>query len=272
MLRLLYALIVCLALFTVKPTPALCVSLQDEEAAEEAETAGPAEESEEEAWLKGEETGEIPPPEKDKTASLEEDPEKWYYGIGVVARMHVIPAFFYAFKVKGAYTEVGYGVGINATFRIKNLDIVPSVWLHDVSHKNATMKEEGDPEYEREIVINNMRLIMITADFLNSVRILSWLYFFYGAGVGLGIPVTRIERWERTVTGDKCIGPQNPPDAGDLWCDRGGSYGEKDPWPVYPYLNILFGLRFKPIANFVANFDMGLGTGFIFGVRASYIF
>jgi len=270
----------CIALFFVPaalPSAAFSEGLQDEEDAVEGEEdagegevepAPPAEGGEDEAWIEGEDTSEIAPPAKDTSTSLEEDPARWYYGIGARIRMHVLPAWLYKFKVDGAYTEVGYGVGIDATFRIKGLDIIPSVWFHDVSHGDAKMKEPGDPEHERELVINNMRLIMITADFLNSVRILSWLYFFYGAGVGIGVPVTRIKRWELTSSGDKCTGPQGDP----VWCEDGGSYGENDPWPVYPYLNILVGLRFKPIPNFVANFDLGIGTGFIIGTRVSYIF
>ena len=256
--------IMALAVLLFLPTKAFALAGEDDDppAAEGEEGSG------DEAFLEGKEKPDIPPPAADKSASLEEDPKKWYFGIGGRIRMHIVPASFYRFKVVGAYDEVGYGVGIDGTFRLKGLDIVPSVWFHDVSHKNAKMKEHGDPEWEKELVINDMRLIMITCDFLQSVRILSWLQFFYGAGVGLGIPVTRIKRWELESDGSKCSGPR----PGDNWCDEGGSYGEKDPWPVYPYLNILVGLRFKPIPNFVADFDFGIGTGIIIGARASYIF
>jgi hypothetical protein len=236
----------------------------------------PAIEEEEKAWLEGKEKKEIPPPEKVKGApTLIEDPQKWYFGIGVRLRMHIIPSFVYSFAADGAYTEVGYGIGIEGIFRIKGLDIIPSIWFHDVSHEPAIMKEPDDPDTEKEYIINNMRLVMITVDFLNSVKILSWLYFFYGAGVGLGIPVTRIERWEAYPDAHgnyhKCEGPGNPP-SGDYCETSGGHYGKNDPWPVYPYLNILLGLRFKPIPNFVCTFDFGVGTGFILGTRASYVF
>jgi hypothetical protein len=257
-----------LSLGLLAPSRAFCAGTQEADASASAEADASAGEAGDEAWLEGKEKSDIPPPAKKRNESLEEDPKKWYFGIGGVLRMHIIPKWLYSFAVEGGYTEVGYGIGINATFRIKGLDIQPAIWFHDVSHGDAKMKEPGDPEYERELVINNMRLIMITADFLNSVRILSWLYFFYGAGVGIGIPVTRIERWELTSSGDTCTAAR----PGEEWCDEGGSYGENDPWPVYPYLNILVGLRFKPIPHFVANFDFGIGTGFILGMRASYIF
>jgi len=234
----------------------------------------------EEAWLKGQEKKEeVLAPVKDTKTRVDEEKKKWYYSIGFRGRFHAVPAFFYSRWVSGAVDYYAYAVGIEATFRTRLLDITPAVWFHDFSfNESAIMKEKGDSYTEYEYLDNKMRLVMITVDFMNSVKLLKWLHFTYGAGVGIGIPVTHIKRTEvyRTQTNpdkyEKCAGPGNPPTAAAGECDEGGSYNQNDPWPVYPYLNILLGLRFRPVPNFVANFDFGVGTGFILGGRFSYMF
>ena len=249
----------------------------EEAAGEEGAEGGEGEtgeKSDEEAWLEGQEKHEIAPPEKSK--GLEEERGKVYYSVGIRGRYHYVPKFFYSNYVVGAVDWHGYGTGIEATFRIKGLDIIVAYWYHDFYHDDAIMKEPGDVETEFELIQHNISLHMITIDFMNSHALLPWLYIYYGAGIGLGIPQERITRTEvypeRPGEYKKCPNEGYPsPDGNAAWCDEGGSYGENDPWPVYPYLNILLGLRFKPIPEFVINLDMGVGTGFIFGLRMAYV-
>ena len=233
------------------------------------------EKSDEEAWLEGQEKHEIAPPEK--TKGLEEERKKVYYSVGIRGRYHYVPKFFYSNYVVGAVAWHGYGVGIEGTFRIKGLDIIVAYWYHDLYHDDAIMKEEGDDVTEFELIRHNISLHMITIDFMNSHAIFPWFYIYYGAGIGLGIPHMRLTRTEVYTDIDGEYQPcpnegyKDTPTADAAWCDVGGSYGDNDPWPVYPYLNILLGLRFKPIPELVINVDMGVGTGFIFGLRMAYV-
>jgi hypothetical protein len=59
-------------------------------------------------------------------------------------------------------------------------------------------------------------------------------------------------------------------------CPADGNYnivqGTSSPhWPVYPWLNFQMGLRYQPVDEFVAHFDVGLGSsGFWLGLGADY--
>ena len=97
-----------------------------------------------------------------------------------------------------------------------------------------------------------------------------------GAGLGIGTPIPPggdgIVRTESRSTSPlhPCAGPED----GDEFCGSGEEYGEryKLPTGVVPWINFLFGLRFKPHRNVALYADAGFGIGFQMGVRGGYIF
>ena len=75
------------------------------------------------------------------------------------------------------------------------------------------------------------------------------------------------------ATGDfiRCEGIS---DDDESLCESGGYYNSADDrlWPVYPWINLLIGVRFKVFRHLEINVDGGVGLGFLFGARVNYIF
>lgn len=245
-------------------------------------------EGEDAAWLEGKEVKEVEAPEEDTTYNLKEFPDKWYFGIGARFRYMPIPGGEQKwFGVQKAETVHGWGTGIEGIFRHKGLSIIPSIWFSQLKKDDMVYREKGDNDITAtEIWDANLKMLVVSVEFLGSYAIKDWLYFTYGGGFGgmfrlskgTNKDLIRNEAYQ-DADGDwqTCNGPGDPV-SGDFCELDGGHYDRNwEGWaaePFYPYVDIVLGLRFKPVPNFYVAIDTGIVLPLVplLGVRAGAMF
>lgn len=241
--------------------------------------------SEEDAFLAGEQTEEeklLAAPEEDKTAGRAEDPKTGYFGVGPRLRWIMIPRWFIGmFGVDIKSRENNHllinnvGAGAEFTYRKDGFDITAAIWYIGLNWDGyVSFKDKDEEANGYEVVTNNLRGLMITVDFLWSTDIVDWLAITYGAGIGLGIPFdNNFVRTEASASSDHLDPCTSHPDPAND-CYDNEEYGEiyELPTKVIPWINFLFGLRFKPHRHFAIYVDAGFGIGFQAGLRGAYIF
>lgn len=213
--------------------------------------------------------------------------------VGARYRMMVIPkGLINLFGVDGGRTVVRHGVGgeVGGYFG-KAADgflAMGSVWWLGYGLEPTPFKGKNDPDEAWEVAESSMGALYITMDAMWDHKIVDRFSFNVGAGFGLGIVTGKLSRNEAyrdptnpEIPADAKKGwpdlsrcqyagdPQAGPYAGD--CEVGGEYGPSTKWPVYPWINFQLGLRYQPVDQFVARFDMGIGSsGVWFGLGADY--
>jgi hypothetical protein len=241
------------------------------------------EENEEDSFLAGEQTEEeklLAKPTEEADTGLHEDPETKYFSLGLRLRWVMIPQWFIGMFGVDIETNDGrhllinnVGIGPEFTYRKDGFDITAAIWYMGMGWKD-TVAFKGDDEDggSWEVVTNDLKSLLITVDFIWSTSITDWFAITYGAGLGLGIPIGDIVRTESAENQPlvKCSGPSDT----DAWCNAGEEYGEVYDLPtgIVPWVNFLFGMRFKPHRHVAIYADAGFGLGFQTGLRASYIF
>lgn len=258
-------------------------------------------ENEEESFLKGEKDGtEISPPEKESSIVPQELKDKWYFMIGGLFRYIFFPSYLlepFGDFPDGAKKPFAINPAGGASFiaRKNKLDIVASLWWAGYMTNPFLYAENGEADTDPEFIDNSLSLLLITTDFFYTVEIRSWIGFIFGGGLGLGIVLGEIRRTEaiplRTAIngnyeyegegeGDRewvrckqyndsgfCELPTGDPDSRGYYNDREGRVP-----PVVPWLNILIGMRFKPIHHLTIHIEGGFGIGWLTGIRVYYVF
>ena len=256
-----------------------------EEAENEESNGDPGDEDN--AFLTDTEKAEIEPPAQEKNIGRREDPKQPLFSVGARVRWLMIPEWFIKmFGVSTATTSSSklplvsnVGVGPEFTYRKDGFDITAAIWYAGLSFSRPiSFKEKGEDNDSWEVVENDLKAILITADFLWSTSITDWFAITYGAGLGLGIPFPKdgLKRTEaRTDIGDpigtvKCKTVEEGTRPG---CGKNEEYEESyDKLKVIPWINFLVGTRFKPHRHVAIYVDGGFGLGFQVGTRVGYIF
>ncbi len=268
---------------------------------EEEEKPAQEEQSDKDAdYLEDREVAEIEAPEEEKDIGRYEDPDTPYYSIGMRARWLMVPEWFvrmFGADIEHPKNERSHlllsnpGIGPEFTYRKDGFDITAAIWYAGLGWDATTAfrEDKGYPSEEAartswELIENDMRAIMITVDFIWSTSFTDWFAITYGAGLGLGIKWGDIIETESTNENspdgtytEKCPAHCNVPEGdtgcGVPYCDPGEDYGVVwDKLPVIPWVNFLFGMRFKPHRHFAIYVDAGFGLGFQWGGRLAYIF
>jgi hypothetical protein len=244
------------------------------------ETGG--ETGEDDTFLAGEKTEEeemLAPPEQEADTGLAEDPETPYLSVGPRFRWLMVPSWFigmFGVDILGADHLLASNVGIGAefTYRKDDFDITAAIWWLGLSwDPPVSFKEKGEDANSWEVVENTMSTVLITGDFIWSSPITEWFAITYGAGIGFGIPIGELVRNEAYADSPRtpCPGETTEPNDG---CEPDENYNEvyKIPTGIVPWLNFLFGMRFKPHRHVAIYVDSGFGIGFQLGLRGGYIF
>jgi hypothetical protein len=216
----------------------------------------------------------------DSAWSPVEKPGETYYFVGARYRAIVVPQGMINLFADGGQTFVVHGVGAEFGIRRDNFEILPAVWFANYSFDPTPFKGKDDGADAWELVQGNLKVLYLTADFLWSTPINEQFAFNYGAGAGLGLVLGDITRHEAYFPGGlpgnpdgaglvKCQGPNTPANG---QCPADGQYNAKDDaWPLFPWLAVQTGLRYKPHKSFVARLDLGFSTsGLFFGLGANY--
>ncbi len=226
-----------------------------------------------------------------KDKGLKEDPEDKLFYLGARLRWIMIPEWFIRMFGVDAKQHERYrtslplvsnvGAGAEFIYRKDRFDITAAIWYAGLGWDPISLKQRSEPDYSYEVVENTMRSILFTADFIWSTSFLDWFAITYGLGVGFGVrwgDIVRTEASEESDYFEKCEGPNSETGANDRGCaaDSDGDYGEYgvtyEKFKVFPWLEFLFGFRFKPHEHVAIYVDGGFGLGFQLGLRSGYIF
>ena len=247
--------------------------------------------SEDEAFLEDKEQQEIAAPEKEKNQDLHEDDDEQIYSVGVRLRWIMIPEWVVGMfgvdmmqskaNQRGVPLISNVGVGPEFIYRRGGLDITAAIWYAGLGWNPISIKKEGEGEGAWEVVENDWKTILFTADFIWSTTFVDWFSLTYGVGLGFGIKWGQIVETEaRAYPQDpnnrpyeeKCNGFNDP--MGDPGCaEPDGDYGKEIwPAPIIPWFEVLLGMRFKPHKNVSIYVDGGFNLVFQVGMRVQYIF
>ncbi len=274
---------------------ALCATVSAAESSDDWGNADSAGQSEEQEFLGEQENSGIPAPAKDPNKGLKENPEDKIFAVGLRLRWIMIPEWF--IKMFGVETRQApeherglplisnVGVGPEFIYRKDRFDITAAIWYVGLGWNPISMKGEGESEESWEVIENDMRGILFTADFIWSTAILDWFAITYGVGLGLGVRWGDVKETEARRQGidpntgnpvgdrewyDPCSGYE-PNVAGCVEAD--GEYGKTyDKFKVFPWIEFLVGMRFKPHRHVSVYVDGGFSLGFQVGLRTQYVF
>jgi hypothetical protein len=236
-----------------------------------------------EQYLEDEETSEVAEPAKDPDKGLHEDPDDRIFAVGARLRWIMIPEWF--IKMFGVETmqssknERGLplisnvGVGPEFIYRKDGFDITAAVWYVGLGWNDISMKGKNESEGSWEVIENNMRGILFTADFIWSTDITDWVAITYGAGLGLGVRWGDVTETEAKAPDylEKC--DENLDIGNNFGCQPGEDYNKTyDKFHVFPWVEFLVGARFKPHRHMSIYVDGGFSLGFQVGLRTQYIF
>jgi hypothetical protein len=256
--------------------------------------SGETEDADAQAFLAGEETApEIAAPEQERGIGRDEPHDMSFWEVGARWRLIMVPRWlldaFFDFPGESSGTQLPRSVIVNQaaggefTWRRNRLSIIGAVWWAGyfsqsdddgwfVANESGTV---DDPEYIR----SEIHLLLFTVSFMHSYMFRDWVGITYGGSLGFGINLhtgdngTGLYRKEAQGSGSpysECPGP-----GGSSLCESDGWYypaQEDDVWRAYPWIDVMFGFRFKPIRNLEIDVEGGVGLGFLFGLRVNYIF
>jgi hypothetical protein len=188
-------------------------------------------------------------------------------------------------------------IAIELDMRKDGFSLIPALGFTEYGTGDILFKEKGSKDIpgNYSYVNSSMKAIYATADLLWSVKMSKNFDFEYGAGFGLGVIFgDLVNNWVyQDPTGplvggngqhyNKCAAGGTQPgcngaehkNASTL---KTGDYTEPS-WTnggskpvVFPWISLpQFGLRYKPVKNFVARLGVGFAlTGFWFGLNGEY--
>jgi len=184
------------------------------------------------------------------------------------------------------------GLGIDLTRRRGNVELQlgfeyesihpgDGIWIE--SGKNIATGDVADYVLPDNNQSSQLGWFTIEFTFLNHAPINKYLSVRYGGGAGLGIVKGRLEHLNMVCAGTGATNEDptacEPPTFGghgNATCEEDGAncqtvvkYGIP---PVFPVVNAIIGLQFKPTEKMTINLEGGIRTFLFFGVGGSYFF
>ena len=216
------------------------------------------------------------------------------YGVGIRIRDVIIPkgelGLFTSHTGGGSNTV---GLGIDLTRRRGNLELQLGIEYEHIEpgegvyiESNKTVPND-DADYLLSANHSPESLAWVTFEFtfINHTPITKNLSFRYGGGAGIGIVTGGLYRNDvhcaAGATNDNpepgCVPTQFGGNA--TYTDTSGNPtpGDSSPHkyslpPVFPVVNAIIGLQFKPTDKMTINLEGGIRTLLFFGLSASYFF
>lgn len=150
------------------------------------------------------------------------------------------------------------------------------VWIE--KDKPTTAGSPADVVLARDDQPKKLGWVTFEFTFLNHAPLTKNLAIRYGGGAGLGIVLGELRHYDVTCSGQ-------PPDAKQSNCSApvppfngSGTFESSDTPvkynlpPVFPVVNAIIGLQFKPIDKLTINLEGGIRTFLFFGLSSSYFF
>jgi hypothetical protein len=215
------------------------------------------------------------------------------YGVGVRLRSVWVPkSILELFVTRAAGGAQNYGIGVDFSRRRGNTELQLGLEFEHINVGQGVWINKGDDVAkgdEADYVLGpdntsgsgkQFGWFTLEFSFLNHVELTPWMAFRYGAGLGLGVMIGEIDHYNII-----CHGATNAtPEPGCVAPRFGGSgeYSEPTPGqptpvkydlpPVFPVVNAILGLQFKPTEKMTINLEGGIRTIPFAGVSSSIFF
>ena len=222
---------------------------------------------------------------------VEDAANKVDYGVGLRLRsVHVPQSVLELFidRSAGGASNVGFGVDLirrrgtvelQLGFEFEHLTVGEGIWIN--KGDNVAAGDEADYVLAPDHAPGGSKLGWFTIEFtfLNHAVINKYVSVRYGGGAGLGILTGDLYRYNVI-----CVGAtNNSPDPGCKPTKFGGAGQDSDGTgfnspvkydlpPVFPVINGIIGVQFKPIDKLVINLEGGIRTLPFFGTSVGYFF
>jgi hypothetical protein len=231
-----------------------------------------------------------PPPGGDVAGATAEKPVE--YGVGVRLRNVRLPKAEVELFVERAGDNGGSTLGLGVDlirrrgnvelqlgFEYEKLEAGKGVWIE--SGKNVANGDAADFIPRNQ---NSLGWFTIEFTFLNHAPITKNLSIRYGGGAGLGIVTGKLQHFNiNCAAGATNANPEpgcTPPTVVAPNGQQGqGQFEEGTETlvdynlpPVFPVVNAILGLQFKPTDKMTVNVEGGIRTFLFFGASAAYFF
>lgn len=212
------------------------------------------------------------------------------YGVGLRLRSVYIPKpILGLFLERAAGGSQNIGIGADITRRRGNTELQLGFEYEKITVGEGVWINKGDsvPSNEADYVLSpehsghSLGWFTIEFTFINNAPINKWLAFRYGGGAGIGILAGELDHYNiQCAPGSSNSSPEPgcvPPRFGGQ-----GQYTDPQPGqaiqvaynlpPVFPVVNAIIGLQFKPLEKWTINLEGGIRTLPFLGVESSYFF
>ncbi len=223
-------------------------------------------------------------PEAAPAPAEAKDAVEW--GVGVRLRNVRIPeAELELFLERAAGGSSTFGIGLDVTRRRGNVELQlgleyekispgEGVWIE--SGKNVAAGDEADYVLGPDRG-SNLGWLTFEFTFFNHVPFNKHLAFRYGFGGGIGIITGNLKRIDVLCNGATNSDPEPgcvPPAFGGTATEtQGGTPANYDlKTPIFPVINMIAGLQYKPVPKATINFELGIRTLLFIGFSGSYFF
>jgi hypothetical protein len=214
------------------------------------------------------------------------------YGVGVRLRSVWVPrSVLQLFVTRAAAGAHDYGVGVDLTrrrgstelqlgFEFEHVNVGQGVWIN--KGDNVAMGDEADyvlgPDQSTGSG-NQFGWFTLEFSFFNHADLTPWLAVRYGAGLGLGVLIGELDHYNiLCAPGATNASPE--PGCVPPRFQGTGTYSEGQETlvkydlgtPVFPVVNAVVGLQFKPTEHTTINLEGGIRTLPFIGVSSSMFF
>jgi hypothetical protein len=229
-----------------------------------------------------------PEPAADKESLVE-------FGVGIRLRSVYVPKFILELFVdRAADGAQNFGYGVEVVRRRGDVELQLGVEFEHINVGEGVWINKGDtvPTNSVDYILspdhsgNQFGWFTIDFTFLHHTEINKFMNFRVGAGLGLGIITGELDHYNvvcaagstNTNPEPGCVPPDNAAGGrtGGLGTDEDGhGFQQKvkyDMPPVFPVVNAIIGLQFKPVDKMTINVEAGIRTLPFLGVDAAYFF
>ena len=225
----------------------------------------------------------------DPTAAANPPEKDVEYGVGIRLRNVIIPtAELELFLDRSAGGSNNVGIGFDLTrrrgnvelqlgFEYEKLTVGQGVWI--ASGDNVATGDEADWVLSPEDSGKTLGWVTFEFTFLNHAPITKNLSVRYGGGAGLGIVLGELRHYNIVCAAGSTNSEVSPGCVPPRYAGGQGAYSEGtetsvayDLPPVFPVVNGIIGLQFKPTDKITLNLEGGIRTLLFWGISGSYFF
>ena len=213
------------------------------------------------------------------------------YGVGVRLRSVWVPKpILELFVTRAAGGAQNYGIGVDLSrrrgttelqlgFEYEHVNVGQGVWINNGD--NVAMGDEADYVLGPDATTGSGKQFgwfTLEFSFLNHAEITPWLSFRYGAGLGLGVLIGEIDHYNIICAAGAtnanpepgCVAPRFG--GTGMYTEGQATLVKYDLPPVFPVVNAIIGLQFRPMDKMTINLEGGIRTMPFVGVSSSVFF